>query len=326
MHSRALLIVFSASLPPLFGLSCYILSRIVQDGLFGLSCYISGRIVQGSRVSLQGGHPHLAILLAGPFGRKMVGPLADTTKVYATAFYDHMVAPLLPQFRVAVMIASEPNDTRAWETWCQGFHDNITVRINVSAPLPARDTTIFSKDKCRSKDGKNHCNTWWLQYGHLRSSYELMKQHEAEHNLHFDYIVKGRVDFMYKPDNFLLPGWFLKMGANDVAVPSTEFHNHRRWMEATKGHPSAWPSLMADQIAFGPRLVMDKYFELLWSKATFSTEHGIEGILAAHAIYHNLRPVTVEFQVSQPGGGALKFQNGKGGHWVTTNCTLCMTP
>jgi hypothetical protein len=257
--------------------------------------------------------PRVAFLMAGSYGHQM----GLDHQRYAAAFFDHMIGPLLPQFRVALIIASEPGESSAWEKWCHGFHDVIIVGIREGAPLPEINTTRFSRDRCVHKD----CYKYWLQYGHLRNSYEQMKLYESEHSVHFDYLVKARQDVEYKPDNFISPGWFSKMAADEIAVPSTEFHMTDRWME----RKPSWPDGMSDQLVLGPRLAMDYYFDLFWSRPTKTPRrrYGIENMLAEHMVSGSVKVRTVELQLSQPGG---KFWNGNDRHggWVTTPCELCM--
>jgi hypothetical protein len=284
------------------------------------------------------GKPLLGFLMAGPYGHRMTdNGRGAAGMAYAHSFYDHMVKPLLPQLRVELMISSEPDDSSAWEAWCQPFISTIAVRIATGAPLPKRRETRFSHVLCH-----NNCEKLWLQYGHLHNSFELLKQREGQAGCHegqagyhvhregqagcrerFDYIVKARQDVMYKPDNFMKPEWLFKMAQNTVAVPSTEFHTRDRWMERT---PSMWPLGMNDQIVFGPRSAMDAYLNIIWSNQTLPSGYpqGPESILARYMISCNLTVVTVELQISQPGGGDGHFKNGKRRRWVTTPCELCM--
>jgi len=258
--------------------------------------------------------PRVAFLMAGPYGHNM----GLDPQSYATAFFDHMIDPLLPQFRVALIIASEPGESPSWEKWCQGYITVITVRIREGAPLPERNATRFSKDRCIHRD----CYKYWLQYGHLRNSYEHMKLYESEHGVHFDYLVKARQDVKYKPDNFIRPGWFFKLATDEIAVPSTEFYMMDRWMERK---PSFWPDGMNDELALGPRLAMDYYFGFLWSRPrkTPRRRHSIENMLADHIVSCSVKVRTVELQISQPGGKRVVTQK-DGSVWVTTPCELCM--
>jgi len=263
------------------------------------------------------GKPLLGFLMAGPYGHRMIdngrGAVGMT---YATSFYKRMIEPLLPQLLVELLISSEPRESSAWEEWCKPFSSSIAVRIVEGAPLPDRIETRFSDVLCHDS-----CQGLWLQYGHLHNCLELVKQREASGNVRFDYIVKARQDVMYKPDNFMTPGWLFRMPKDALAVPSVEFHTSDRWMERT---PSMWPLGMNDQIVFGPRSAMEAYLNTIWSNSTVPNGYpqGPESVLSRHIISCNLTVITVELQISRPGG--RNFKNGKGGRWVTTPCKLCM--
>jgi len=280
---------------------------------------ITGILVEGIHIPVHPGNPRVGFLMAGPYGHRMIdGGRGAMGMDYARSFYNHMIEPLLAQFRVELLISSEPGQSFAWTTWCRPFKSVIYVKIVEGAPLPERNETRFADTLCHDA-----CLELWLQYGHLHNSYDMLKQREAIDNVRFDYIVKARQDVMYKPDNFMMPGWLFKMSADDVAVPSTEFHTRDRWLERK---PSMWPLGMNDQIVFGSQWAMDKYFNIIWSNTTLPSDHpqGPESVVAVYLASCHVNVVTVELQVSEPGGRTRGFKNGRAGKWVTTPCNLCM--
>jgi hypothetical protein len=224
--------------------------------LFGILCLMTGTLAEGTHIPVQPGKPCVGVLMAGPYRKDYMMDQwtgQHMGAVLARSFYSHMIEPLLEYFRVELMISSDPGESVAWRTWCQPFIPDIYVQITEGAPLPEKNETRFADTFCSIG-----CDGLWLQYGHLHNSYAMLQQREANDNVRFDYIVKARVDLMYKPDNFMVPGWLFKLSANSVAVPSTEFHAGDRWMER---QPSMWPLGMNDQIVFGPRSAMDRYIQ-----------------------------------------------------------------
>jgi hypothetical protein len=285
---------------------------------------MTGTLTEGIHIPVHPGKPCVGVLMAGPYGKRMLdNGRGNMGAVYAGSLYSHMIEPLLPQFRVELMISSDPGESAAWTTWSQQFKTDIYVQIAEGPPLPERNATRFADTLCSTA-----CPALWLQYGHLHNSYAMLQQREANDNVHFDYIVKTRVDIMYKPDNFMMPGWLFKLSANEVAVPSTEFHTGDRWMER---EPSMWPNGMNDQIVFGPRSAMEKYFNLFWSKATIPNQYpqGPESVVSRYLVSCNIDVITVELQVSRPGCQNMPDCSAVNGMpeygWVTTPCKLCMT-
>jgi hypothetical protein len=290
--------------------------------LFGALAAVTGTLAEGIHIPVQPGKPCVGVLMAGPYGHRMMHQgRGNMGAVYARSFYSHIIEPLLPQFYVELMISSDPGESLAWTEWCQPFKSDIYVQIAEGAPLPERNETRFADNLCHDGEG---CHGLWLQYGHLYNSYAMLQQREVNNNVKFDYIVKARVDLMYKPDNFMMPGWLFKLSADEVAVPSVEFHTRDRWLER---EPSMWPLGMNDQVVFGPRSAMDRYFNILWSNTTIPSQYpqGPESVLSRYLISCNVNVVTVELQVSRPCGRNCGFKNGRNEKWVTTPCKLCLT-
>ena len=80
--------------------------------------------------------------------------------------------------------------------------------------------------------------------------------------------------------------------------------------------------MIDDQIVMGPRPSMDAYYEITTSRGAF--HGGIEAMLAQYLIQRGIAALTVELQVSQPGGDM--FANGADGNWVGSVCHDCWRP
>lgn len=237
--------------------------------LFFRLAAMTGTLAGGIHIRVHPGKPCVGVLMAGPYGKRMLdNGRGHMGAVYAGSLYSHMVEPLLPQFRIELMISSEPGESAAWAAWSQQLESDVYVQISEGAPLPERNETRFADTLC------NHsCHVLWLQYGHLHNSYAMLRQRE----------------------------------------------------------PSMWPNGMNDQIVFGPRAAMDRYFNILWSKTSIPSQYpqGPESVVSRYLISCNVSVVTVELQVSRPGCQNMPDCSAVNGMpeygWVTTPCKLCMT-
>eukprot|EP00854_Cymbomonas_tetramitiformis_P011234 gene11234-13276_t len=111
---------------------------------------------------------------------------------FTNSLLHHIILQLSGKFDVAMFIACSSDDEA--EIW----------RREVIEPLS--HALFFS------------------QYGHLRQAYELLLRFEQLNPQKFDYIVKTRIDLLYKADNFLNPRWLMALPSMHIGVPSTEFH------------------------------------------------------------------------------------------------------
>jgi hypothetical protein len=279
---------------------------------------------------------NLAMLLAGPHDHTWENVPYVSVRDWARGFHDHMISRLLPRFDVSMFITCDESHKQGWHAWSQNFTDLAAKQISLYTDFPSIDATRFTK-----KDGlctHPDCVSYWYQYKHIYNSYLAMKAYESDRNVRFDFIVKARSDYSYKPENFLEPWWFDQMSSQTLAVPSTQFHRTDRWAEPVPkydkgkymgprynvgGPIDRWPRSMCDQIVMGPRPAMDKFFDVLWSKRKLPQGYydGIEGILAAYLQSEHVSVMTVELQVSQPGG---KYVLGYNAWWVSYPCKMCL--
>ncbi|KAK3248146.1 hypothetical protein CYMTET_42379 [Cymbomonas tetramitiformis] len=166
----------------------------------------------------------VAVILAGPPDHNHKKGLPGSE--FTNSLLHHIILQLSGKFDVAMFIACSSDDEA--EIW----------RREVIEPLS--HALFFS------------------QYGHLRQAYELLLRFEQLNPQKFDYIVKTRIDLLYKADNFLNPRWLMALPSMHIGVPSTEFHMYDRWAERN----NADEFILPDQMAFGRREVMDVYFGL----------------------------------------------------------------
>eukprot|EP00854_Cymbomonas_tetramitiformis_P030072 gene30072-37548_t len=257
--------------------------------------------------------------MAGPSSHSQVGDGKNPSR----HLRNHVLAPLLGRFDLGLFITCDELDVGGWKTYINPLYPYLFGwDLQPGTALPDIDQTRFKDGPCKIKGLRNsadHCRDYYLQYGHLLNSFNLMRNFELKHLLQFSYVIKARADLQYKPDNVFRPAWFEHLPERTVGATSTEFHMRDRWMER---EPPLWPNGMSDQFVFGSRDTMKIYFDLFYSKRE---DHGwVEVIVAGHVQEMNLSVITVELQTSQAGG--KKFVNGKDGVWVKTPCRLCFNP
>ena len=256
----------------------------------------------------------VAILFAGPADHKL-SPTVD----YSAQVNDHILQPLKLMFDVTVLVTCSAGAQFAlWKRFLHTINETTPVVLEV-----ADDSTLpgFSRTPFVHSDSRDEEN-YYYQYGHKLHTYRLLKRYELEVGAPFAYVVQARNDCAYRPGHVLQPQWLDTLPCNAVAVNSVEFHQRDRWMERTN-NDKTWPSLMSDQLIFGPRSSMEVYFELLLRPDMILGDGGIEGQLASFFRQRSVDVVTVELQISQPGG---KFKNGHDNRWTESPCNACWQP
>ena len=272
----------------------------------------------------------VAILFAGPPFHKHA-PGYD----YVEEFQRALVAPLLNANISVSIFATGANEAEiaGWRRFLAKLKETCTVEVWSYLPLPDRSTTRFSDAECKHRHMKSSapCINVLYIWSHLDSTFQLLRHHEARVRLRpFDYLIKARNDFVYRPGHCLDVAWLLSMPTDVLAVPSVEMHTTDRWLERSWGSGATWPDVVNDQLAFGPRFSMGAYFELLRNHEESTRmprpPGHMEGMLShylRHARSPPLQIVTVELQYSQPGG---KYINGRDGQWVNSHCRWCWKP
>ena len=69
---------------------------------------------------------------------------------------------------------------------------------------------------------------YWLQYGHLRNSFRLMRVFEIARKMKFDYIVKTRSDITYRPGDVLQPAWLRTLPVTEKLPWPSFVHERKR--------------------------------------------------------------------------------------------------
>jgi len=258
--------------------------------------------------------PLVALAMAGP-PNHCHGNIPAAS--FAKQMKDHVIAPLLDTFKVAVFVTCEPDETALWEAFLSDLGSGLlATRVSATySGLPPIEQTRWRADLCH--DAKM-CTAYWLQYGHLRGTQLLIEDYEREQGVKFNYIMKARNDVFYPDDAFFNPKWLLMLPDSSIAVNSVEFHTSDRWVDRK------WAPMISDQFMFGWRDPMDKILNISNSDYPCDNSH-IETILKEFVEVLHIEPKVVEWQLSQP--GCNKFVNGnpKNG-WVQGECKRCWSP
>ena len=165
----------------------------------------------------------------------------------AQELVDHILTPLAATCAVGVFVSA--TDLRSWEThWLPTLRraPGLTrVKAEQAPPLPwprmhTRFRDEFSVDWAQER---------FVQVAQVRQAWELMARFEAVWGT-FKWVVKARIDLVYRPDQRFVVAWLSRLPNNTVATPATELHCADRWIDRTASHPTscflppderAWP-------------------------------------------------------------------------------------
>jgi len=238
---------------------------------------------------------NIAILFGGGSNHAV-----DLNISYGKETYDHIVEPLETFFNVSIYVTCSVDEKNGWVDMFANYKINLHIECVDSLPVNVR----FTRQNNQTIDFFNH--KYHQQYGKLKNSFDLMKRDEKVKGVVFDYLIKGRSDFIYK--NFFNPLWLKNLNSNHVVVSSTEWHTPDRWVERTKFSQKnskigvIHPHGMSDQFIFGKSKDMEHIFNIVSSstKSPNGTHIHPEYILKQELDKNKINVLTVEFQFKKP--------------------------
>lgn len=209
----------------------------------------------------------VAVLLAGPFLHRApnVSPVSID---FPGELAEHILAPLSARFACALVVAAEPNETAVW---LHAFDDARAAAAGLEAVVVreraitvALNASRFDHRICRHP----YCESrYYAQYAHLRAAYDALIEWERSAQPQprvRDFLVKARIDLVYRPGHVLKPEWLERLPNKKLCVPASEANRNNWWNERPHaGRLRVWPYHVNDQILGGHRGAMNTYFGLL---------------------------------------------------------------
>ena len=122
------------------------------------------------------------------------------------------------------------------------------------ACLPPQGRSLFSQSSNK-----------YAQWAKLARMVGVLERVETSIGIEFDYVVKARNDFIYRPDQLLEPRWLQLLQADEVAVPAMPFQAPRAGYHdaSRRDWQQPWPfNGINDQLAFGRRAPMLRYLSV----------------------------------------------------------------
>lgn len=237
--------------------------------------------------------PSVAVVLAGPadhFGSYLVDRDAHRTSKAAKRRIDFareltvsIVSPLLLLFEVHLLASCDGAAERAgWQAFFASLRPTLfSHRLHTEVDAASSDT-------CSAEGHERQCSDFatrepygcaclpqqqrtlfvgqrankYVQWAKLARAARSLRSLERRRGRAFDYIVRARNDFIYRPDQRIDTRWLLLLGDRDVAVPATAFQAHRagKYDIDRADWQTPWPYCgVNDQLALGRREPMLTY-------------------------------------------------------------------